>query len=205
MKPWVRWITLAAVVVVIGTVGYVRASWEDNFGAPTNPSYESVTTTDDVVAGGKVISGGTVWMQAGASLTTAIQLDALPAVNTCAGMAAAGVVAGENLVFGDVVYQHQNGGMYKADADATMPAVAIAVESITAASSGRFHFWGSCNHAPWSDASIAFGEIVYVSETAGGITGTKPSDSNDVVQAIGTYLFHDILFFFPTVNVDIIP
>ncbi len=104
--------------------------------------------------------------------------------------------AGENLVFGDVVYLKSDGKMWKADADAaaTMPGVAVAVATILADATGKFLLLGYLEKTAWT---WTIGGMVYVDVTAGALTQTAPSGSGDQVQIVGFAITADIIFFKP--------
>lgn len=106
------------------------------------------------------------------------------------------MVAGESLVFGDVVYFKSDEKMWKADADAesTAPGAAMALGTIAADGTGLFLLLGTVENASWS---FTVGGKVYLSTTGGGVTQTAPSGADDVVQLIGIATDTDKLFFNP--------
>ena len=109
------------------------------------------------------------------------------------------LVAGENLVFGDVVYRKSDGKMWKAqgDAVATANAEAIAIASISADATGLFLKYGYICHDAWTTVQTV-GSAVYVSAATAGVpTTTIPSTSTNVVVPIGVCTGTDIMFFNP--------
>lgn len=104
--------------------------------------------------------------------------------------------AGENVAFGDVCYFKSDGKMWKADADAesTSYCMALALETITADSSGSFLLIGIARDDTW-DWTV--GSPIYLSTTAGAMTQTPPSGSGDIVQILGIAIHADRIYFKP--------
>lgn len=115
------------------------------------------------------------------------------------------LTAGEALVLGDVCYLKSDGKMWKADADAiaTASATAIALATISANATGSFGMHGYLRN----DTAYAWtvGGLLYLSTTAGAITKTAPSGTDDVVQILGQAYTADIIYFNPQlVQVEIV-
>ena len=88
----------------------------------------------------------------------------------------------------------------RANADSTMPAIAIATADVTNGASGLFLLFGTVYDA--SVATLTIGGEVYVSEdTAGEITATLPASSGDRVQIVGIGMHADKMFFNPSLTV----
>jgi hypothetical protein len=104
--------------------------------------------------------------------------------------------AGEAVAFGDVCYFKSDGKMWKADADAssTMPVKAMAIESISADSSGKFLMVGFARDDTWA---WTVGGLIYADVTAGALTQTAPSGTGDQVQVVGWASHADRMFFNP--------
>jgi len=107
--------------------------------------------------------------------------------------------AGENLVWGDVVYLKSDGKFWKADFNATTttPAVAFCTGTINADASGEFLRRGWIRDD--SAYNFTFGAqagTIYLGES-GAITQTAPSGSGDQVQVLGWALEADIWYFDP--------
>lgn len=107
--------------------------------------------------------------------------------------------AGENLVWGDVVYLKSDGKFWKADFNATTttPAVAFCTGTISADASGEFLRRGWIRDD--SAYNFTFGAqagTIYLGES-GAITQTAPSGSGDQVQVLGWALEADIFYFEP--------
>ena len=106
------------------------------------------------------------------------------------------LTAGENLVFGDVLYLKSDGKVWKADADAAgaYPVIGMALASISAEASGLILLFGIARNDAWN---WTVGGIVYLSVTAGGLTQTAPNATDNVVQAIGIATHADRILFKP--------
>jgi hypothetical protein len=127
-------------------------------------------------------------------------LDATPTPDhTINGPQTNTVLAGYTTAIGDLVYLDPNGRWEEADADATgtsisLLGIAMEVQSdgvaVNVALSGSFIV----------DASWSFGVGVplYVSNTLGAITATKPTGSGDVVRTVGYALTATTIFFAPS-------
>lgn len=114
------------------------------------------------------------------------------------------LTADENLVFGDVGYIKSNGNVGKADADAiaTSSALVMALGTINSAASGTFLLLGLVRDDSWA---WTVGGLVYLSVTAGTLTQTAPSATDDVVQIVGVATHADRMFFYPQlVQVEIV-
>lgn len=109
----------------------------------------------------------------------------------------ASLVAGEDLLFGDICYMNVDGKMWKASAlnINTGPAIAVARGPITVNTHGSFLFTGFIRN----DFSYNFNvsRIVFLSVTAGGITQVAPSMSNNVIQSLGMAITPSIIYFTP--------
>ncbi|MHA1305556.1 MAG: hypothetical protein ACTSPI_17790, partial [Candidatus Heimdallarchaeaceae archaeon] len=109
--------------------------------------------------------------------------------------------AGESLSPGNLVYlKLSDGKWWKADADTEATStgmLAIAVDTISADSTGTFLIEGV-----WRDDSLSFSttgssQPVFISTTAGAFTTTAPSGSGDIVRIIGWTLSATSLYFRP--------
>lgn len=107
--------------------------------------------------------------------------------------------AGENLVWGNVVYLKSDGKFWKADFNAatTSPAVAFCTGTIAADASGEFlkRGWVRDDSAYNFTLGAAAGTI-YLGES-GAITQTAPTGVGDQVQVLGWALEADIWYFEP--------
>tara|TARA_X000001388_G_scaffold2028_1_gene1714 strand:- start:163 stop:2256 length:2094 start_codon:yes stop_codon:yes gene_type:complete len=89
----------------------------------------------------------------------------------------------------------------QANADNTMPAIAIATADVANGASGNFMLHGIV-HDSSKFPTLTIGGEVYVSEdTAGLITSTLPASSGDRVQVIGIGLHGDKMLFNPSYDI----
>jgi len=94
----------------------------------------------------------------------------------------------------NAVYMKSDGwAAAKADADGTLPALGIALE--TGTGTKMVLTKGFVRNTSWS---FTKGNLIYVSTTtAGAITGTKPSTTGNRIQVIGVAFGTDILYVCP--------
>jgi hypothetical protein len=106
------------------------------------------------------------------------------------------LTAGAALAFGNLCYVGSDGKMEKTDADAeaTMPAVAICLETISENSTGEFLTEGLIRDDTWNWTP---GQLIYASTAVGDITSTKPSGSGDIIQVVGVAISADVIYFKP--------
>ncbi len=109
---------------------------------------------------------------------------------------------GTTVNFGDVMRIHTNGNALYADADAasSMPGVYMAVETISAGTSGRYLLFGVVRDDSWS---WTVGGYVYVSTSGSSgntLTQTAPSGSGDQVQIVGIALASNKIYFKPDIT-----
>lgn len=159
---------------VLGTTDAITV---DTAGLVTIPS--NLTVTGDIV-----LTNGSV------------DLTAAPATDVTESGVIATLTAGESLVFGDVVYMKSDGKMGKADADAiaTSYVEAMALATIANDATGKFLLIGFVRNDAWS---WTVGGRIYLSTTAGGLTQTAPSGTDDVVQDLGVATHADRMLFRP--------
>jgi hypothetical protein len=121
-----------------------------------------------------------------------------PATSVANGITAS-LTAGENLVFGDIVYMKSDGKVWKGDANgaSTYPVMGFATASITANNDGVILLFGIATLSSWA---WTVGGVLYLSTTAGGITQTQPSATDDVIQVIGIAKSATTIIFNPSYN-----
>ena len=143
---------------------------------------DDVTITHDGTTGA-TISGTPMVYQ---SLATATLAD-----DTHAGVVLE-MLAGESLAVGDWVYvDSTDARVSKADANDTgdnghYPAIGVAVSAQGSAGSAvKILTHGTYNDSDGFGGDLTEGNLLYLSETAGGITATAPSDDGDMVQVVG--------------------
>ena len=102
------------------------------------------------------------------------------------------MLAGESLAVGDWVYADSTDGrVSKADANDTgdnghYPAIGVAVSAQGSAGSVvNILTHGTYNDSDGFGGDLTEGNLLYLSETAGGVTATAPSDDGDMVQVVG--------------------
>lgn len=99
--------------------------------------------------------------------------------------------------FGALLYMASDGNWDEADADAlaTMPGLAMALESGTGSKKIAL-WWSWVRKDAWSFSTK--GAPVYASTTTGGITETKPSGAGDQVAIVGQVWTAGVLYFRPS-------
>lgn len=118
-----------------------------------------------------------------------ILYDASPGTDTTYdGEVEANQTAGENLVWGDIVYFNADKKWWKIDADAEATAgnvdLGFVVETINADATGSILRRGFVRDD--SFALNAVGDPYYLSTTSGGWTNTAPSGTDDIIRRVGT-------------------
>jgi hypothetical protein len=116
----------------------------------------------------------------------AIELEeSLSGDHTSTGFVITGATAGEGVSFAGLCYLKSDGKYWKADANAkatTEGDLVIALETLIANETGRFLKYGYIRDDSWA---FTPGANLYVGESPGGITATKPSAIGDCVRKIG--------------------
>ena len=134
--------------------------------------------------------GGSGGSLSGGSLTSDIDLGSKGFIKT--------FTAGENLVAGDLCYFNTTGKMNKADANgegSTAPLVAVCTQTIDANAEGAFFISGF-----YAASGFTTGQILYLSETSGAITETRPNSSGVYVRVMGYAISNDEIYFNPDVT-----
>lgn len=164
--------------------------------------HASDTTITRVSAGVAAIEGVNILTTAGATLTGKIHLgegadpatigiqidESLSADERYSGIVVSGT-AGATLAFGDLCYLDVTATEWLlADADAASTAgdviLGICVDASTDGNATSMLLLGTVRSAAFP-GSIALGAPVYVDVTAGDITATKPSGTDDVIRRVG--------------------
>ena len=137
----------------------------------------------------------------GSALTGVVAAGLLlvPALSTdhAASGPKASLTAGESVVFGEVCYVKSDGKLWKSDADAatTMPAMFMALASISADAAGLFLVGpGFVRDDSWA---WTVGGLIYAGTTPGALTQTAPDGSGDQRQVVGIASHADRMFFCP--------
>jgi len=131
--------------------------------------------------------------------TISVRMTAAPTSDLTADGQIVQLTAGESLVFGDVVYIKSDGKMGKADANGvtTYPATFMALGTIANDAAGDFLVMGFARNDAWA---WTVGGTIYLSITAGAMTQTQPSATNDVIQVLGVATHADRMFFKPSLD-----
>lgn len=124
-------------------------------------------------------------------------LTASPSADTTASGTIVSLTAGENLAFGEICYIKSDGKLWKTDADAaaSMPAVAMALATINADASGSFLLSGFVRNDAWN---WTVGGAIYASVTAGALSQSAVSGTDDCHQVIGFATHADRMIFNPS-------
>ena len=182
--------TLAALTVTAPITGSVT-------GASGSTTGNAATAT--ALATPRAINGTNFDGTAAITVTAAMAVIAnvQAADVTVSGITRTGT-AGENLAFGDICYMKSDGNLWKADANAAslFPAKAMATATITATNSGTFLMVGQARNDAWN---WTIGGTVYLSTTAGSMTQTAPTATDDCVQVLGVAFPNaDTVYFNPS-------
>jgi hypothetical protein len=126
-----------------------------------------------------------------------MELNPLPADSTVSSNNYVIMTAGTNLIFHDVCYVGSDGKMEKADAnEETHFPMFMATEVVSENSEGLFITGGYvCEEEDWN---FTVGGIVYLSETPGQVTQTRPTTSGACVRIIGIAMSADVMYFKPS-------
>lgn len=156
------------------------------------------TGTTTTTFGGDVDMGGN-------DITDAqrIIFDATPdADHTATGASTATINAGAAISAFELVYLHSDGEWAKADADATATTdklLAVALEAGTDGNPMDVALPGSfIRDDTWT---WTVGGAIYASTTAGALTQTAPSATDDVVRVVGYAISADVMYFMPETGV----
>lgn len=157
-----------------------------------------VSITHDGTTGGTITGTPMVYESKGAAAL---------ANNTHAGIVLE-FLAGESLAVGDWVYMSTvDGRVSKADANDTgdgghYPAIGVAVSAQGSAGSAvKILTHGVYNDSDGFGGDLTEGNVLFLSETAGGVTATAPSDDTDKVQVCGIAVGPRDVFVNPSLDV----
>lgn len=126
-----------------------------------------------------------------------IHFDSTPdADHTANGLIATETVDVNAVGFGAALYRAADFHLETADADAetTMPVVALALE--TGTGSKKVLRKGYIRDDTWNWSA----GLIFASTTTGGLTQTAPSGTGDIVQIVGEAVSADIMYFNPQLN-----
>jgi len=182
--------------------------WNETRKAFVNTDIDSLTVYGDVnIVGGDLTVGGDITgtgkLDIAQIVSDIYMIDSTPAVDSTGSGTISILTAGENIDIGEVFYMKSDGEIYLADADgiATMQVFGIAVSTGTDGVSCDIMTCGYFRDDAWAWTP---GALLYASETAGGLTATAPSDTDDVVQVLGIAISADVIYFDPERTVIVI-
>lgn len=148
----------------------------------------STSTDGDTVI--NITRGGSGGSLSGGVLTNNIDLGSKGFVNT--------FIAGETLVPGDLCYYANSGRMLKVDANseaATSPLVTVATEALSNGESGSFFISGF-----YEKSGFTTGSILYISETTGEFTETRPTTNGAFIRVMGYAVSASEIYFNPDIT-----
>ncbi|MFA9227987.1 MAG: capsid cement protein [Agathobacter rectalis] len=154
----------------------------------TQIGLSNVTNVAQVDKAGDTMTGNLIMDQ------SSIRFTAAPTNDLVASGQTTQLTAGEDLVFGDLVYVKSDGKMGKADADAiaTSYCVAMALGTIANNAIGTFLLRGFVRNDAWN---WTVGQPIYLSGTAGASTQTAPSGTLKCVLYVGMAMNADRMYF----------
>ena len=169
------------------TIGTVTTGDPGTDATVTNSGTDMAAVLDFVIPQGEPGTGGS----GGASSTDpSITLDSALAAGTGSGIG----IAGTNLTPGSAYYMSASGlALAKSDADATLPAIGVAVSSTLCVVHGVYHFAASQSWTP--------GQAVYISDVAAGALIADIPTTGHFMQRIGVALASDTLLIMPSIDV----
>jgi len=111
------------------------------------------------------------------------------------------ITVGETIAFGELLYLDATATEWKkadASVSGTMPGLAVALEAKNDGEACEVLMYGYIRDDTWD---FTLGNLLYTSETAGGITATAPADAGDQIQRVGYAIHADKIFFMPSIDV----
>ncbi len=127
-----------------------------------------------------------------------LDLDAIPSSdNTGIGTISDDIAAGESIGFPDLVYLKSDGEWWKVDADAAATCqglIGIALETKTDGQACKVLLNGFVRDDDWTWTVAG---PIYASTTAGALTQTAPSGTDDIIKIIGVATHADRMYLHP--------
>jgi hypothetical protein len=143
-------------------------------------------------------SNDTDWM----SVSSDVNLSNPPSNDLTANGVKLSITAGENLVFGDIVYIKSDGKAWKANAtdSTTSPAFGMSLGTIAANSAGVILLSGIVRKDAWTWATFGVAGMLYVNTTSGTMTQSLAglSSTGNAIQVLGQALSATIILFNPS-------
>ena len=185
----------AAGIVVPGEVMTTKISFTDGDDAITIADGGGTTFAQDATFSGNITIAD----------SKGIIIDSTPTDNGFNGIFASfDNATGATINQGEVVYITGTANQVakaRANADSTMPAVAIATADVANGASGNFMLHGIVHDSSKFPALTIGGEVYVSEDTAGLVTSTLPASSGDRVQVIGIGLHGDKMLFNPSYDI----
>lgn len=186
----------------VAALGSSSFMWSDLFvasGAVLNFNNGDVTLThssNTLTIGGGDLALGTNAISTGGE----IQLDGTPNTDhTAVGSVTSTFNAGTTVTIMDLVYMATDGEWGIADADDTATSTSMLAISLAAGTDGNPMKVALPNSFVRDDTwNWTPGSVLYVSTTAGQITATAPSGTDDVVRVVGQAVTADVIHFNPS-------
>lgn len=122
--------------------------------------------------------------------------------HTVSGITAV-LTAGAALTIGQICYMGSDGKMELGDADAAANSTVWAMcadASIAENASGNFLLIGFARDDTWNWGTLG-GTLYLDTATAGGMTQTAPSGTDDIVKILGYAVTADIVYFHPEMTI----
>lgn len=164
-------------------------------------SFDPAAIADNSDAASSALAEATAASSAAAELELNLtDLDATPDSNYSAnGPQCNDIAAGESVAVIDCVYFHSDGEWHKTDADAVATAEGMLAISLEAKNDGQVMNVAlpGCFVRDDSWTWTVGGEIYLDTVTAGGLTQTAPSGTDDVVRVVGHATHANRMFFYP--------
>lgn len=156
----------------------------------TNTGDQTISLTGDVTGSGT-----------GSIATTIAPLDGTPNSDHSAnGPKTSTFNAGESVTVMDLVYLKSDGEWWKTDADAEATAGGLLAISLETKSDGQAMSVALPGSFVRDDTwNWTVGATLYIdTATAGGITATQPSGTDDVIRVVGFAVTADVIYFNPS-------
>lgn len=156
-------------------------------------TFTTAPETGDILLANYLTASGV----AAVSTAENMVLNPTPADNEGSGIKSTVTVDTNGTGVGAALYMAADGHYDEADADAaaTMPCTALALE--TGTGSKQVLHYGYIRNDTWNWTP---GALLYVSTTAGALTSTAPAGSGDQVQVVGYATHADRIFFSPDLS-----
>ena len=206
MTTTVSGVVLATGVVAIGVTGATGTTGSTGSTGATGGTGSTGATgtqgnTGNTGSTGATGAAGATGATGGTGATgatgTTLQLTRSPSNQTYTGIWVVDTF-GVPVTLGQALYFNSNGDWRPANAttNATVPCLGLAMSAGSTGQTGNILLNGIYR----DDSNLSFGAtggVVYVATSAGSLTQTQPSATDQVIQAVGTALAAHIIYFNP--------